>query len=93
MMWGTPTLYLSIIIDIFLIEVEIVKIGGGERVDSKNLLTLNNDLGREECLYLDAYLSPSMKTSKTSGTIHSKPTWLSLKSSMEGQVQASGLSP
>lgn len=31
-----------------VMKVEMMETGGGENVDYKNLLELNNDLGREE---------------------------------------------
>lgn len=32
----------------YVMKVEMMETGGGENVDDKNLLRLNNDLGREE---------------------------------------------
>ena len=39
------------------------------KVDDKNLVRVNNDLGREEQVYSDMSLSPAMRTSKTLGQL------------------------
>ena len=45
-MGETPSLCLSLIINAFAVEAEMIEAWGGERMDNKNLLRVNNALGR-----------------------------------------------